>query len=84
MLYLFNSFAIAIDRTENISFANKIDIVCCSITFHGNIDINLFSTLSINIDINLLNTLATNIDISYTITLIYLIDINVRIQYTGI
>ena len=72
MLYLFNSFAIAIDITETISFANKIDITCCNTTFHGNMDINLLSTL------------ATNIDISYTITLIYLIDINVRIQYTGL
>ena len=72
MLYLFNSFAIAIDITQTISLADKIDIICRNITFHGNIDINLLSTL------------ATNIDISYTVTLIYLIDINVRIHYTGL
>lgn len=33
------------------AFADKIDIIGCNITFHGNIDINLLNTLAINIDI---------------------------------
>lgn len=70
MLYPFNSFAIAIDITKTISFADKIDIIGCNNTFHGNIDMDPLNTLAISID--------TPMQI---ITLIYPIDINIRISF---